>query len=366
MVAEWIQATACKAVYVGSNPTHISMITSQTHLSNLLQEAGRYVLTNEDKNLIHQKGIEEYIFSKLLSKRFRKWKLTPTCETRTRKAIGLSVATNKPVHVVYFTGGYKLWRLPSSPQADWAEFFNIAHVLRYVAPIAATYHPGVTISYYVHTFLMEKHDNLTTEEIENYINSFQSLINAFLKYTSLNISVKIWKDADLYSRSEYFPILEDGYKKASEQYANMSTQQQNHFLKLGRLNIKWQGKEDWTSLPEIAKEEKIKQGAIWELTAMNNLDRVQQTAKGEDKVLLFTVGTPAFIGIGSTQNSIVKHWTGFGVLEKDNDKYRERILSPSQFEQIKGDPHTVEPINLLPFSNFATVWVYPNRLDFVR
>jgi len=146
----------------------------------------------------------------------------------------------------------------------------------------------------------------------------------------------------------------------------MSTQQQNHFLKLGRLNIKWQGKEDWTSLPEIAKEEKIKQGAIWELTAMNNLDRVQQTAKGEDKVLLFTVGTPAFIGIGSTQNSIVKHWTGFGVLEKDNDKYRERILSPSQFEQIKGDPHTVEPINLLPFSNFATVWVYPNRLDFVR
>lgn len=366
MVAERIQATACKAVYAGSNPAHISMISSQTHLSNLLQEAGKYVLTEEDNALIHEKKMELYIFSKLLSKKFRKWKLTSTCEARTKKAIDLSVATGKPVHVVYFTGGYKLWRLPSSPQADWAEFFNIAHVLRYIAPIAAVYQPGVTISYYIHTLLMEKHDNLTTEEIEKYINSFQSLINAFLKYTPLNVSIKIWKDADLYSRNEYFPILEDGYKKASEQYAHMTLQQQNHFLKLGRLNIKWRGKEDWTTLPEAVKEEKIKQGAIWELAAMNNLDRVQQTAKGEDKVLLFTVGTPAFIGIGSTQNSIVKHWTGFGVLEKDNDKYRERILSPSQFEEIRNNPHTVEPVHLLPLDNFKTVWVYPHRLDFVH
>jgi len=342
------------------------MNTPQSHINNTLQACSRYSLSDDEIKNIQEHGIEEFIYSKLASKKFRKSKLQQTCEIRTKKAIDICVKHNKPIHVVYFTGGYKLWRFPTSPEADWAEFFNIAHVLRYIAPIAAAYKSGVTISYYIHTLLMEKHDNLTIEEIEKYINSFQMIINAFLKFTPLNISIKIWKDADLYGRSEYFPILEKGYNEAEKLFLAMTEAQKNHYLKLGRLNIKWDGKEDWTKLSPAEKEEKVRQGAIWELAATSNLSRIHLTAKGEDKILLFTFNTPAFIGIGSTQGSVVKHWTGFGVLEQDGEIYRERILSPSQFEKVKNDIHTVIPTYLLPLKNLESVWVYPQPFNFTH
>ncbi len=156
----------------------------QSYLENRQKTCSEYSLTDSDKEEIATSGIESYIFKKL----------------STKKAIHISITENRPIQAVYFLGGYKLYRLPSSPEADWAEFFNIAYVLEYLAPIAAAYKPGVILSYYTHTLLMEKHDNLDTTEINTYMNSFQTVINSFLKYTPLNMTVRIWRDADLYGR----------------------------------------------------------------------------------------------------------------------------------------------------------------------
>ena len=339
-------------------------MTVQEHILQTLTRCGHYQLTDADRKQLNTNGLEEFIYAKLTSKQFRKVKIDLECEKRVRAAIHTNVQLDKPIPLIYFQGGYKLWRLPTSPEVDWAEFFNIAYVLQYASIIAAVYNPGTTISYYLHTLLMEQHDNLPTEEIERYVTSFQTLLNIFLKYTPMNISMRIWKDADLYGRDEYFSTLKEAYKEAEAHYIALSPTQQAFYQKLGRLNIKWKGKEDWTTLSSEEKEEKIRQGAIWELTATMNLKRVDQTAKAKDKILLFTKSSPLFINIGSTKTSSVKHWTGFGVLEQKKNEYNERILSPSQFEKANALPYALEPIHIIPLKNFSTVRVYPTPFSF--
>ena len=211
---------------------------------------------------------------------------------------------------------------------------------------------------------MEKHDNLTTTEINTYMNSFQAIINTFLNHTPINMTMRIWRDADLYGRDEYFKALEEGVEKAKLQYEALPVERQQQFQKLGSLNIKWKGKEDWSNLSEDEKEQKIVKGIYYELAATNVLNRIQFTAKGEDKVCLFTKAAPLFIGIGSTKNSIVKHWTGVGVLEKKLDSYEERILSPSQYDSVQKIPHRTLPISLIPLLNLKEILVFDESLNF--
>lgn len=119
------------------------------------------------------------MYQRLTSKKFRKTKMDDVCVARTKSAIHLRVSQNQSLKVVDRQGGYKLWRFPSSPEADWAEFFNIAYMTEYLLPLARNYQPGVELVYYMHTLLMELHDNLTTAEIQEYVDSFDNLIHGF-------------------------------------------------------------------------------------------------------------------------------------------------------------------------------------------
>ncbi len=338
----------------------------QTYLQDLLQTSAQYELTDQDQKLIDSKGIEEFIFKKLTSKKFRKWKLQDGCEERTRKAIHLAVSQDKPLEVVFPQGGYKLWRLPSSPGSDWAEFFNMAYLLSYIAPILAAYKPGVRLRYYIHTLLMEKHDNLTTEEIQEYLNSFQYLLEEFTKNSPANLQLGMWKDADFYSREEYFQRLEDGYEGAKQTFEERPSEKKASIIKSGELNIKWDGAEDWTVLSAQEKEQKVIDGVLYELVASYNLPEVYDDVKGDDKVLVFVKPSPDFIGIGSCKTSATKHWTGFGVLEDRGDKLMPRILSPEQFEKSLSKEHVTVPVSVLEGDNFAEVMVFEGELTFSK
>ena len=81
---------------------------------------------------------------------------------------------------------------------------------------------------------------------------------------------------------------------------------------------------------------------------------------------MFTVTNDKFVGVGTTKTSIVKHWTGFGVLEKKDDKFYERVVSPSQFKQIIENKHTTENIDLVNLKNLKEVWIFNERFDFVN
>lgn len=331
----------------------------QAHLAKLLTQSGQYELIADDHNLINQNGLLAYLFAKLSSKKFRKYKLEPTVIDRINLSLQTAISSCQPIPVIFFQGGYKLWRFPSSPNPDWAEFFNLAYVISYIAPLAAAYKPGVDLTYYFHTLLMEKHDNLTTAEIKSYMDNMTYLFQKFRQHLPHNIKLNILKDSDFYSRDEYSKALDSGLVQAKKDMESWPEAKLKDYQRMAELNIKWQGAEDWTQLSPEEKHQKILLAGQYEAAATNNLPKVADSVKAPHKILLFTKSAPIFIGIGSTKTSIAKHWVGYGVLEQDQQNFYERILTPSQYQSFSQLEHQTVSVNLLAGTNFSTIKIYP-------
>lgn len=340
-------------------------MNTQSYLRHRLTDSAHYQLTEHDILSIEKIGINSFILSRLFSKKFRKWKLDENCIARTKLAVETQVTKNQPLKVVFPQGGYKLWRLPSSPTADWAEFFVMAYVLEYLSPIAAAYQPGVEIVFYLHTLLMEIHDNLTTAEIDAYIQSFQKILTNFQQYCPKNISLKILRDADIYSREEYFAALEKGKEKAVVEFSNFPQAKQSDYRRMAELNIKWHGNERWDLLDAAEKEVKIRNAALYEIAATQNLPRVFEIIKTPETVLVFTKPNKDFIGIGSTKTSMAKYWVGYGVLETDGQRYYDRVLTPSQWENCQHIKFETKSVEVIDLPNLQSIKIFP-RLHFSK
>lgn len=328
-----------------------------------LKDSGKYQLSKQDKKQISKKGIEDFLFSKLASKKFRKWRLPEECAQKTCQAIKIKTSQNKPIEVVFPMGGYKLWRLPTWPEPDWAEFFNISYLIKYLASLAAAYEAGVELKYYMHTFLMEVHDNLTRKEIRAYVDGFEKLIAEFNKYLPKNFKISTWKDSDLYSKEDYLKELQVEFERISKEYEAWPEERKERSLRTSKMNFKWNGEKDLTHLSESEKQEQLKRSVIYE-SAVMGLSRASNQVKSDDKVLVFTQMTPQFIGIGSCKTSMAKFWVGVGVLEDREKGFYPRVLSLSQWQKIKDKDHQKIEVDFFDLKNFKNVRVYPGLIRF--
>ena len=122
---------------------YFTYMNPEEYLQKELKTCSQYTLTKQDKLSLEQQGMADFIFAKVSSKKFRKWKLPEETVTQIKQAIKINVKNNTPIKFTFPFGGYKLWSMPSAPEVDWAEFFMIAYYHQYLAPIAAVYKPGV-------------------------------------------------------------------------------------------------------------------------------------------------------------------------------------------------------------------------------
>jgi len=143
-------------------------------------------------------GSQSFIYTKLTSKKFRKWAVDNSSEQQAKQAIRLNVSANKPLQFRFPFGGYKLWRMPSSPEVDWAEFFAIAYYCKYLAPIASAYEPGLEFIFASDDIIIERMDNIPVADTAAYFNSFQRLLGQFRRYFPVNFKMDIVRIADLY------------------------------------------------------------------------------------------------------------------------------------------------------------------------
>lgn len=335
------------------------------HLKNLLEKSGHYSLSPNDKESIETEGLSAFIFHKIASKKFRKLKMSEEASNHTKAAIDHQVASNQPLHFVFPQGGYKLWRLPSTPTVDWAEFFNIAYLISYVSPIVACYKPGVILTYYHFDRLMELHDNLTTSEIAAYQTSFISLLQEFRKHFPDNLVVNLVSENDLYPGELYNKAIESDYKRAEAEFDSFSEDRKAAWVKSAILNIKRNGQEDWSKLSRTEFETKIRRACIYENAAAYCLTKVWSDVITKNTILIFVKPIAFGIAIGSSRTSTAKHWVGCGILEEDEDGFYERIVTPSQLELIQHTPHKTLKTNLIPGKNFATISIFP-RLHFSK
>lgn len=334
-------------------------MTVQEYIDSELQHCTDYVLTNEDKASIDQQGMEAFIYAKLTSKKFRKWAVDQSSEQQAKQAIAINVKAGKPLQFRYPFGGYKLWRMPSSPRVDWAEFFAIAYYSRYIAPIAAAYEPGIEFKFASDDIIIERMDNVPAADTDAYFDSFKMLLDQFRPYSPSNFKMDIVRIGGLYEDKDQFEReLAENIEHSTKEYANnVDKDKKQKMYTMSELNIQWQGAKDLTDLTDQEKRQIIEQGPIYH-DAYCAVSKRREFNRGEDKIVIFTTIIPNAIAVGTTKSSVAKFWAGFGILETNGDSFTPRILSPTQLDQLEGSRFNLVLTRFTDMQNFKDIRVY--------
>ncbi|MFA6272270.1 MAG: hypothetical protein WC693_04160 [Patescibacteria group bacterium] len=322
-----------------------------------------------DREFLNSQGMEEYIYRMLTSKNFRKWKIVDNYIEEIKKSIKYAVSKNEPLELTWFFGGYKLWRISSSPYVDWAELFSIIYLVNYASSVATVYDPGVKIIFWAaHPSVMKYQSNIPEEDCLNYRESFNMLLNIIRPSLPNNITVELKSFEILYPNpKEYLEELNRMILEVEREYKKgWTVERKDRKNASSVLNIQWQGAENWRDLSAAEKEEKIRRGPIIH-DGYCRLSKIGQVIRGLGKIDLTATPIPnGSIAVGCTSSSVTKFWTGFGVLEKRGDGYVERILSPKQLDSIKGRPHDIIKSKIIPLKNFEEILVFHDTIDFSK
>jgi hypothetical protein len=335
---------------------------AKIYLENKLQTCAQYVLTEADTAFLEKEGIEAYIYKKLTSKKFRKWALNDSSEKQIKHAIHLNVASNKPILFTFPFGGYKLWRLPTTPEVDWAEFFSLAYYVNWIAPIATAYQPGVHFIFSSDDVIVGRLDNIPPDDTNAYFASFQKLIAYFSSYFPSNVKVEIRRVGDVYTQEEFETELEQEIETMTKVYEKPDPERYKNMLRTSALNYQWDGIQDMTKLTEQEKENYIKMGPIIH-DAYVSLAKRRDFVRADNAIVTFTTPIPNAIALGTTKTSIAKFWMGYGVLEQRDDAFADRILSPDQLHTVAKMTHETEAIDGIDLENLTSIDIY-KKLDF--
>lgn len=352
---------ACKARYAGSTPARISMsgdiMTEEQFLSQKLKDNTDYELTSYDHALILDLGIEKYIYRKLTSKKFRKWAISEDREHLVRAAIHTCVSEERPLEIRLPFGGYKLWRLPSSPEVDWAEFFAISYYVRYVAPVLAAYKPGVHFVFASDDIIMERMNNIPAADTNAYFTSFAWLIEKFRPFFPANFTMEIRRIADLYEDKHLFKReLDYQILHVSDEYEKLPAQTRQEMHDASEFNVQLKGVRDLTLLDDAEKASFIDHAYVVH-DAYRLLSRREDFNRGSDKIAVFPANNGKSIPLGTTKHSVVKFWMGVGALEEKGDQYKAQVFSLSQLD-AKGKNYREVPVALFDAKNFNSIRVY--------
>ena len=143
-----------------------------------------------DQNIRKECGPKELIYQKLTTKKFRSHSLPYELEEEVKKKINTTVENNQPIHITVPFGGYKLWRLPTSPNPDWSEVFNILQLRNYLISITKFYKPGVILEYFSDEIMVARMNNIPQNDLDNYTNNVQKIIDVIRKTLPKNFILK--------------------------------------------------------------------------------------------------------------------------------------------------------------------------------
>lgn len=163
------------------------------HLKNLLEQCSVHELTQEENAFIQDRGLENFLYDCIVSPQFKKWNISPTVETRVKDAIHFNITSSQPLHFVLPFGGYKLWHDPVYCEVSWSEFFAVAFYTQYLAPMLASYLPGVVFSFITDDSIIDSMDEVPKSDIEKYFRSFNDLLSSFAGYFPENLKFSLSK-----------------------------------------------------------------------------------------------------------------------------------------------------------------------------
>ncbi|MGD9638902.1 MAG: hypothetical protein AB7U85_07565 [Alphaproteobacteria bacterium] len=311
-------------------------MTVSTFLNNHIQNCASISLQTIEK-YSNFSDIRTRLYKLVTRKDFRKWALDESAVTRIKTAINYSLENKTPLKFVLEFGGYKLWRLPSAPSVDFAELFMLCHYINFLAPIAHFAPYGVCFYFASDDVVVSRMNNIKPDAMNQYCSSFNLLLKILNPYLPHNLKIELTRLATLYSsQNELEDELAITFANNKKKFLSWSDEKKEKMLKRAELNFCKNGNLALKDLSKISSAnylECLNNGAIYH-DAFEDCQKRQDFVLGEDSILVFCSSIPEALAIGSSKTSVTKFWTGTGVLQKNENSYIPRILSPSNFQKL--------------------------------
>lgn len=293
--------------------------------------------------------LAEFIFKTIMSKKFRKFSVTPPEYTSTiRKAIENSIKNNLPIKFLWPFGGYKLWRLEETPEADWAELFSLMYFSKWLMSITMVYKPGVEFDFSSDDIIVERMNNIPKIDTEAYARSFKDIINFLGKYLPDNFKFKFTPVGSYYTEKEFNDELNEKIEKMQKELGGLPVLDEKH-KKMVELNVLLKPGQDqdpfWREKVELIHQ------------SYYTLSKRYAYTRSKEKILVFTTSFGNCIAIGTTKTSIAKFWPGVGALRTRTNDFTETVLSPSQLKssQFTKEEIKIEGLNGKNFKNIRII-----------
>lgn len=312
-----------------------------------IQQELQNLSTFEPKK-VNKENLAGEIFRLLMSKKFRKYSANPQLIEKIKSAIALNIRNNEPINLTFPHGAYKLWRLEEAPLPDWAELFAVMYYTKWLKPICEIYTPGVWFDFFVDDLIIPKLNNIPFKDVEAYIEGFQTILEFIKTYQPKNLKMTITRFETLFKSQQEFETSLATYVDRLSKSKPVFTEDQLIMVELNAHPTSEQ-------LTDPQWREKIR--LIHD--AYINMKRDIGYYFQPSKIPVFNqpLASGVFLAVGTTKTSIAKFWVGVGALKKDNETFKEYVLSP---KQLRSTTFTKEPVNLdgLDLKNFKNIRVF--------
>ena len=323
-------------------------MTPKEFIGKRLQELQLH--TETVNNFKSDKDLAEFIFNTVMSKKFRKFAVTPEYIPNIKWAIENSIENNLPIKFVFPFGGYKLWRLEETPEVDWAELFTFMYFAKWLKPISEVYKPGIWFDFNSDDVVVERMNNISKSDTESYARSFNLTIKFLEKYLPNNMKFTFTPVSSLYTSEEFEEDLKDKIEMTRKEHGGLPILDDKH-RRMVELNVRLKPGQDTD--PEWREKIELIHKAYMAVSKRRPYNRAKE------KILVFCTKMANCVPVGVTKTSVAKFWVGIGALKKTEDGYQEYVLSPSQIESSNLRKEDIS-IKGLDSKNFKTLKLISN------
>lgn len=277
----------------------------------------------------------ERMFGMVSRSRFRRTKLDPDSRADIMAKIHSAFDRWAPIEFAIPFGAYKHWRAPTYPFPDWAEVFNLKHLIAFAGPIARDYPPGVVLNYTYTSGVLETINNFPNVCQQEYLTALTKLHSYFQEVSPRGLQLRLVDIRELYLVGELEAELERNYSENlrcwKEKYSDEVLERK---LTSARNNLVLNGTEDLRGLSIDELERRFLESAMW-CDALDCLILRRGFNKyGRCIQLVFVRGPSASLHIGSCRTSNAHVGIGVGIVERRDKLLIESIVPTGKAIQL--------------------------------
>jgi hypothetical protein len=212
-------------------------------------------------------------------------------------------------------------------------------MLDYVAPILASYSPGVVLNYTYSDGVMDIVSNMPRDDQAQYISKLNEIHSLYSRRVAPNCQVRMVRINDFYEdEAQLIEELRSNYEFNRQNWEHKySDDARQRKLKSAKHNLMLDGVEDLTSLSTSELEERYLNAAMW-CDALDCLEKRRQFNKFSTNIQVVYVRGPYLsLHLGTCETASMHFWVGTGLVEVRRKRLLQHIASASVVKIMEGE-----------------------------